>query len=59
MSRSATAIEYMIIDALIAAEPVLKITEDVFKPERFLHLTDHIMSRIEASEDPVCDNHPL
>ncbi|KAF9474925.1 HD-domain/PDEase-like protein [Pholiota conissans] len=50
--KTATAIEYMIIDALIAAEPVLKIAEDVFKPERFLHLTDHIMSRIEASQEP-------
>ena len=43
----------MLIDALLAAEPALRIAEDVFKPERFLHLTDHIMSRIEASVEPV------
>ncbi|KAF8954102.1 hypothetical protein BDZ97DRAFT_1928819 [Flammula alnicola] len=50
--KTAKAIEYMIIDALIAAEPALHIAESVFSPEKFLHLTDNIMARIEASEDP-------
>jgi len=49
----AKAIEYMIIDALIAAEPHLHIAEQVFDPDRYLHLTDDIMTRIEASTDPV------
>ncbi|KAF9474605.1 hypothetical protein BDN70DRAFT_307702 [Pholiota conissans] len=50
--KSAIAIEYMILDVLLAAEPFLKIAEDVFEPERFLHLTDDIIFRIGASEDP-------
>lgn len=49
----AVAIEFMLIDALLAAEPILHIAEDVFNPQKFLHLTDHIMSRIEASDEPV------
>lgn len=49
----AKAVEYMIIDGLLAAEPVLKIAEQVFQPERYLHLTDDIMPRIEADPNPV------
>ncbi|KAF8173867.1 hypothetical protein K438DRAFT_1728338 [Mycena galopus ATCC 62051] len=50
--KTAIAIEYMIVDALILAEPRMKIAEQVWDPKKFLYLTDDIMQRIESSEDP-------
>lgn len=50
---AARAIEHMIVDALLAAEPVLKFTEDVFIPEKFLYLTDDLMALIERTTQPV------
>lgn len=50
----AKGIEYMIVDALLAAEPHLKIAEQIFDPKKFLYLTDDIVQRIESSEDIVC-----
>lgn len=50
--KSAKAIEYMIIDALLAAEPHLGIAKRVFDPKQYLYLTDDIMPRIEDSTDP-------
>ncbi|TFY67525.1 hypothetical protein EVJ58_g1575 [Rhodofomes roseus] len=50
--KTAKAIEYMLIDALLAAEPHMKFARDIFDPKRYLHLTDDIRIRIEASESP-------
>jgi hypothetical protein len=50
---AAKAIEHMIVDALLAAEPHLHIAEQVFKPEKFVYLTEDIMSTIERSTDDV------
>jgi deoxynucleoside triphosphate triphosphohydrolase SAMHD1 len=50
---SAKAIEYMIIDGLLAAEKYMKIAERIFKPERYVHLTDNILTTIEETESPV------
>ncbi|KAF8164734.1 hypothetical protein B0H34DRAFT_686383 [Crassisporium funariophilum] len=50
--KSAKAIEYMIIDALLAAEPHMHIAERVFDPEEFLYLTDDIMPRIQSTREP-------
>ncbi|KAJ6473169.1 hypothetical protein C8R45DRAFT_1012504 [Mycena sanguinolenta] len=50
--KTAKAIEYMIVDALILAEPYLKIAEQVWIPKKFLYLTDDIMRRIESSDEP-------
>ncbi|GLB33172.1 putative metal dependent phosphohydrolases with conserved 'HD' motif [Lyophyllum shimeji] len=50
--KAAKAIEYMVVDALLAAEPYLHIAEQVFDPDRFLYLTDNILLTIEASTDP-------
>ena len=50
---AAKAIEYMIVDALLAAEPHMNFARDIFNPKRYLHLTDDIRIRIEASEAPV------
>ncbi|KAF7354636.1 hypothetical protein MSAN_01377100 [Mycena sanguinolenta] len=50
--KTAKAIEYMIVDALILAEPYLKIAEKVWQPKKFLYLTDDIMQRIESGDEP-------
>lgn len=50
--KSAKAIEYMIVDALMSAEPHLKIAERVTDPKKFIHLSDIIMNTIEESDDP-------
>ncbi|KAJ7799695.1 hypothetical protein B0H14DRAFT_2902501 [Mycena olivaceomarginata] len=50
--KTAKAIEYMIVDALVLAEPHLKIADRVLIPKKFLYLTDDLMPRIEASEEP-------
>lgn len=44
----------MIVDALTLAEPVMNIARRLEDPKKYLHLTDHIQTEIEASEDPVC-----
>lgn len=49
----AIAIEYMIIDALLSADPHLDIAKRIFEPEKYLHLTDSIMPFIEATTDPA------
>ncbi|KAF8812642.1 HD-domain/PDEase-like protein [Phlegmacium glaucopus] len=50
--KAAVSIEYMIIDALLSADPHLNIANRVFEPERYLHLTDTIMPLIEATTEP-------
>ncbi|KAK0205885.1 hypothetical protein DFS33DRAFT_540439 [Desarmillaria ectypa] len=49
--KTAKAIEYMIIDALLLAEPYLKIASRVFDPQKFTYLTDDIMTQIECEAD--------
>jgi deoxynucleoside triphosphate triphosphohydrolase SAMHD1 len=51
--KTARAIEFMIVDGLVAAEKKLKIAEQIFKPQRYLHLTDAVMENILASQDLV------
>ncbi|KAF9073214.1 hypothetical protein BDP27DRAFT_316397 [Rhodocollybia butyracea] len=50
--KTATAIEYMIVDALLLADPFMKIAERIKKPEEFLNLTDDIMNDILRCKDP-------
>lgn len=50
----AKAIEYMLVDALVAADPILKLSDRVFNPAEYVNLTDHIQTEIEQSKDPVC-----
>ncbi|KAH9853312.1 HD-domain/PDEase-like protein [Lenzites betulinus] len=50
--KTAKAIEYMIVDALTKAEPAMHIANRLEDPKEYLHLTDHIMTEIEASKDP-------
>ncbi|THH32180.1 hypothetical protein EUX98_g2013 [Antrodiella citrinella] len=50
--KTAKAVEHMIIDGLIAAEPFMKIAERIQDPKQFLHLTDNIQDKIEESTAP-------
>jgi len=51
--KTVKAIESMIIDGLLAAEPHMKMAERTFDAHKFLYLTDDILSRIQSSEEPV------
>ncbi|KAJ3370163.1 SAM domain and HD [Kappamyces sp. JEL0680] len=48
--RVSTAIEYMIKDILVSADPYLKISRDIHTMERYTFLNDTILSVIERSE---------
>jgi hypothetical protein len=43
----------MIVDAMLAAEPYLKIASDINDPKKYLALTDDIKTEIQRSEAPV------
>lgn len=43
----------MVVDALLAADPILDISRRIFDPERYLYLTDSILEEIECSTDPL------
>ncbi|KAF9256578.1 HD-domain/PDEase-like protein [Marasmius fiardii PR-910] len=53
--KTAKAIEYMIIDALLEADKYLDISGAVFDAKKYLTLTDSVMDRIEASDDKRLD----
>lgn len=42
----------MAVDALLAADSVLKISESITEPEHFLELSDSVLYVIERSKDP-------
>ncbi len=52
--KTGTAIEFMIIDALLLAEPFLDIASRIHDPKRFIGLTDNLLHSIEYSTDSVC-----
>lgn len=43
----------MLVDALLAAEPIMHFADYVTSPERYLHLTDSIIELIQMSDDKV------
>jgi hypothetical protein len=43
----------MVIDALLAAEPHMKLAEQVDDPDEYVYLTDDIMPSIERTKSPV------
>jgi hypothetical protein len=47
------AIESMIIDGFLAAEPYMKMAERTFDAHKYLYLTDNILNSIQSSEEPV------
>ena len=50
--KKGKAIEYMVVDALLAAEPVLNLSSKLDSAEDFLELDDTLLRRIEVSKDP-------
>lgn len=51
--RKGKAVEYMVVDALLEAEPVLKLTEKLAAgPREFQKLDDTILKRIEWGPEP-------
>lgn len=50
--RVGKAVEYMLADAMVKADPVLNISGAVDDPAEFTLLTDSIISVIERSKDP-------
>ncbi|KAF9474606.1 HD-domain PDEase-like protein [Pholiota conissans] len=50
--KTTKSIEYMVIDALSAANEYLGIAKRIFKPEEYVHLSDHILTEIESSKVP-------
>ncbi|KAI9096232.1 hypothetical protein DFS34DRAFT_624448 [Phlyctochytrium arcticum] len=50
--RVGKAIEYMIRDALLAADAALRISDSVNDMPRYVHITDSIFKEIERSTDP-------
>ncbi|KIY52421.1 HD-domain/PDEase-like protein, partial [Fistulina hepatica ATCC 64428] len=55
--KTAKAIEYMVIDALLLADPYMNISRRIYDPVLYRFLTDNILDRIEESAlDPkLCD----
>ena len=49
--RVSKAIEYMITDVLLLADPHLRISAAIHSPERYLALTDCVLKQIEVSQD--------
>ena len=43
----------MMVDALLAAEPYLKIAGQIDDPKKYLGLTDDIRTEIQRSQAPV------
>jgi deoxynucleoside triphosphate triphosphohydrolase SAMHD1 len=43
----------MVVDAMLAAEPYLKIATQIYDPKGYLGLTDDIRTEIQRSQAPV------
>ncbi|KAF8554681.1 HD-domain/PDEase-like protein [Imleria badia] len=54
--KTTKAIEYMVIDALLEAEPYLKIAQHVENPKRYVFLTDNLINQIEESTVPELES---
>ena len=51
--RVSKAIEYMIVDALLAADHVLNISDSIQDPSAYTRMTDDILTEIEKSSSDV------
>ena len=47
------AVEFMIVDALLAADPYLHLSTSIDHPERYMNMTDSILREIEKSKQEV------
>ncbi|KAJ2156836.1 hypothetical protein GGF46_004917 [Coemansia sp. RSA 552] len=50
--RTSKAIEYMVVDAMLIADPVMDLSGSITDPRRFQLLTDDILRDIERSTEP-------
>lgn len=50
--RVCQSIDFMLADALVAANPVFKFDEAIFDPEKYMMITDNLIPYIEYSSDP-------
>jgi HD superfamily phosphohydrolase len=50
--RVCRAIDHMVVDALLEADPVFKFTEVIFDPNRYVNMTDSLLTHIELSKNP-------
>ncbi|KAF8271686.1 hypothetical protein EI94DRAFT_1872018, partial [Lactarius quietus] len=50
--KTAKAIEHMVVDAMLAAEPYLNIAGQINDPKKYLGLTDDIRTEIQRSQAP-------
>ncbi|KIM32352.1 hypothetical protein M408DRAFT_326950 [Serendipita vermifera MAFF 305830] len=46
------AIEYMVVDTLLAADPYMKLSQQIDDPSRYIFLTDSVLEEIERSSQP-------
>ena len=47
LCRKAKAVELMLVDALLAADPVLKMTERIHDPREFVKMDDTLLKQVE------------
>lgn len=45
----------MIVDALLAADPVLHMSDSIYNPKEYATLSDGIIREIERSRDPLLE----
>ncbi|KAJ1965729.1 hypothetical protein GGI12_000557 [Dipsacomyces acuminosporus] len=50
--RAAKAIEFMLVDAMLVADPVMEISQAIADPRKYQFLTDEIVRDIERSKEP-------
>ena len=50
--RVSKAVEYMLCDVLLLADPVLHLSEAILSPSAFCRLTDCVLKQIECSSEP-------
>jgi HD superfamily phosphohydrolase len=48
--RASKAVEFMVTDILLLADPVMKISSAVDDPASYVHLTDCLIKQIETSK---------
>jgi hypothetical protein len=51
--RVCKAIDYMIVDALMEANPVYHFEEKIRNPEEYVNITDDVLGNIENSKNPA------
>lgn len=43
----------MVVDVLLAADPYMKLSQQIDDPSRYVFLTDSVLEDIEKSSEPV------